>query len=261
MADMKEKQATRRLTAFIVDDESGPLDVLANDLKLQPEIKDVYAFSSYQEATLPLIELQPDVVFLDIEVPGKSGLEFLQSIRPRIAFSFHAVFYTGHSHYMLDAIRHSAFDFLLKPYKTEELRAIIDRLTAAPSLFPACNERLGRHCDASTNKIALQTISELLLVAVEEVLVIQYDRNTRSWQLTLTNGNTHRLHAGSTATELLTMSPVFVQINSGCIVNLNYLAAVENSTQRCRLCHPYEKMELVASRRYYSRLKERFELL
>lgn len=256
----KDQQPRRTLTAFVVDDEQGPLEVLASDLRQQPEIKEVHTFSSYAEATYPLLELQPDVVFLDIEVPGKSGLDFLRSIRPRLTFTFHAVFYTGFSHYMLDAIRSNAFDFLLKPYKPEELRTIIDRLVSAPSpskdLLPmgGAGER--------PHKLAIQTISELLLVDVNEVLVVNYDSVQRAWVLTLTDRTLHRLHTGLKASDIIDMSPNhLVRINSSCILNIQYLAAIENTTQRCRLCPPYNDMELAASRRYFSRLKEHFELL
>ncbi len=194
---MKKGNAKHQLTVFIVDDEPGSLAVLANDLRQIPEIKEVHTFTSYSEATFPLIDLQPDVVFLDVEVPGKSGLEFLRSVRPRLSFSFHAVFYTGFSQYMLDAIRSSAFDFLLKPYKPEELRAIIDRLL--DSNGEAHSQSTNVYCDRPTNKLALQTISELVLVTVEEILMLQYDRVSRAWVLTLTDTSTHRLHASITA--------------------------------------------------------------
>lgn len=256
----KDLQPRRTLVAFIVDDEKGPLDVLANDLRQQPEIKEVHTFSSYAEATYPLLELQPDVVFLDIELPGKSGLDFLQSIRPRLTFKFHAVFYTGYSHYMLDAIRHDAFDFLLKPYKPEELRAVIDRLVTAPPTTELTPQPFGTNY--RPQKLAIQTISELLLVSVNEVLVVNYDSVQRAWILMLTDRTLHRLHTGLKASDIVDMSPShFVRINSSCILNIQYLAAIENTTQHCRLCSPYTDIELTASRRYFSRLKERFELL
>lgn len=259
---VKNDSSKRRLVAFVVDDESGSLNTLVEDLRCQPEIREVHGFSSYAEATFPLLELQPDVVFLDIEVPGKSGIDFLRSIRPRLSFTFHAVFYTGHSHYMLDAIRQSAFDFLLKPYKIEELRSILERIVETPIGSPLPPNTLLRSTPITPRKLALQTISELLLVTVGEVLMIQYDRHIRAWLLTLTDNSVHRLHAGLTATDLLTMAPeTFARISSSCIINLTYLAAIENATQRCRLCQPFTGIELFASRRYYSKLKERFELL
>lgn len=256
----KDQQPRRTLIAFVVDDEKGPLEALANDLREQPEIKEVHTFSSYAEATYPLLELQPDVVFLDIEVPGKSGLDFLRSIRPRLTFTFHAVFYTGFSHYMLDAIRNSAFDFLLKPYKFAELRTIIDRLVAEPTSARTATQSM-LPCDRP-QKLAIQTISELLLVSVDEVLVVNYDSVQRAWILMLTDRTLHRLHTGLKASDIIDMSPTYlVRINSSCILNIQYLAAIENTTQHCRLCTPYTDIELTASRRYFSRLKERFELL
>ena len=95
------------LTAFVVDDTPMALETLANDLRRQPEFEKVYTYTNYTDATLPLLELQPEVLFLDVEVPGKTGLEFLQSIRPRVNFTFKVVFYSGFSDYMLDAIRPS----------------------------------------------------------------------------------------------------------------------------------------------------------
>lgn len=259
---VKGELPKHRLVAFVIDDEQGSLNALVEDLRRQPEIREVHGFTSYTEATFPLLELQPDIVFLDIEVPGKNGIDFLRSIRPRISFAFHAVFYTGHSHYMLDAIRQSAFDFLLKPYKPEELRTILERVAEVPTGQLAHPALPPRYTDSEPRKIALQTISELLLVNTSEVLMLRYDRDLRAWLLTLTDSSIHRLHAGITATDLLTMAPsTFIRISSSCIVNLTYLAAIENTTQRCRLCQPFTNIELIASRRYYSKLKERFELL
>lgn len=256
--------ASKKLIVFVVDDEPGPLQTLANDLNGMPEVGEVCTYSSYNEAVYPLITKQPDVVFLDVEVPGKSGLDFLKDIRPRISFTFHAVFYTAYSHYMIDAIRNSAFDFLLKPYKIEELRTVISRVLNAPAdLVPQAllNGRFVQGNTLPVHKLALQTISELLLVSVSEVLMLQYERQSRAWLLHLTDHSVHRLHSGIKATELLNMSSSFIRTSSSCIVNLTYLAAIENSTQRCRFCQPFEKLEVYASRRYFSKLKERFELI
>lgn len=154
------------LTAFVVDDTPVALETLANDLRRQPEFEKVYTYTNYTDATLPLLELQPEVLFLDVEVPGKTGLEFLQSIRPRVNFTFKVVFYSGFSDYMLDAIRQSAFDFLLKPYKQSELRTIIDRIVQDMESNTKVRHLIVKDMP---HKIAMQTISELLLVSMEEM--------------------------------------------------------------------------------------------
>ena len=249
-----------RLTVFVVDDEAGPREALVADLKKHPCIGEVFAFSNYSDATLPLLEQQPDVLFLDVEVPGRTGLEFIDSLQGNLSFSFRVVFYTGFSHYMLDAIRRSAFDYLLKPYKEKELEEIIERLVmahAAPGI--GTNSADQRH--GAPRKIAVQAISELLLLTVDEILYTEYHKTARNWRLILTNGTEHQLRKGTSAEDILKLHPALVRVSSSCIVNLNYLSAVENSTQRCRLCAPFDNQEIYASRRYFSKLKEKFEML
>lgn len=72
------------LIVFIVDDELTARETLANDLKRFEAVGEVHTFTSYAEATLPLLDLQPDILFLDVEVPGRTGPEFLDAIRPRL---------------------------------------------------------------------------------------------------------------------------------------------------------------------------------
>ena len=132
-ANSSESPHVAPLTVFVVDDEAGPREALVADLKKRSCIAQVHAFSNYSEATLPLLEHQPDALFLDVEVPGRTGLEFLDSLNGNLSFAFRVVFYTGFSHYMLEAIRRSAFDYLLKPYKQRELDEVLDRLLSAKS--------------------------------------------------------------------------------------------------------------------------------
>lgn len=249
-----------RLTVFVVDDEAGPRESLVADLKKHPCIGEVFAFSNYSDATLPLLEQQPDVLFLDVEVPGRTGLEFIDSLQGNLSFSFRVVFYTGFSHYMLDAIRRSAFDYLLKPYKEKELEEIIERLVMAHAA-PGIGTNSADHRHGAPRKIAVQAISELLLLTVDEILYTEYHKTARNWRLILTNGSEHQLRKGTSAEDILKLHPALVRVSSSCIVNLNYLSAVENSTQRCRLCAPFDNQEIYASRRYFSKLKEKFEML
>lgn len=249
-----------RLTVFVVDDEAGPREALVADLKKHPCIGEIFAFSNYSDATLPLLEQQPDVLFLDVEVPGRTGLEFIDSLQGNLSFSFRVVFYTGFSHYMLDAIRRSAFDYLLKPYKEKELEEIIERLVMAHAA-PGIGTNSADHRHGAPRKIAVQAISELLLLTVDEILYTEYHKTARNWRLILTNGSEHQLRKGTSAEDILKLHPALVRVSSSCIVNLNYLSAVENSTQRCRLCAPFDNQEIYASRRYFSKLKEKFEML
>ena len=74
--------------------------------------------------------MQPDLLFIDVEMPGMTGLELLSRIQSDIHPDMHIVFYTAYDKYLLDAIHASAFDYLLKPYKLKELDDLINRLRA-----------------------------------------------------------------------------------------------------------------------------------
>lgn len=249
---------SRGLHAFIVDDNAQAMQTLATDLEARSEIASVRCFSSYAEATLPLLEVQPDVLFLDVEVPGKMGIEFLESIRPKVNFTFKVVFYTAYSSYMLDAIRQSAFDFLLKPYKQSELDTIIARIVEETANKRGAKAQI---YGEPHHRIAMQTVSELLLVSADQALMFTYMSDHRAWQITLTDGTSHLLKKGLTADELLSLHPALARISNTCIINLTYLAAVENNTQHCRFFPPHDKIDLTVSRRYFGKLKERFEML
>ena len=74
-----------------------------------------------------IIKYHPDLVFLDVELPDMSGFELLNDIQDDIQPNLRIVFYTAYDKYILDALRASAFDYLLKPYLTEELASLIER--------------------------------------------------------------------------------------------------------------------------------------
>lgn len=249
----------QKLNAFIIDDCPTHAQNLYNDLCKQPEIENVKVFNSCNEATLPILEQQPDVIFLDIEMPECSGFDFFESIHSKLNFPLRVVFYSAFSKYVLDALRHEAFDFLLKPYKMSELRIIIDRLMANMNQ-PTSKENFQPQLPIP-KKMAVQTVSNLMLLTIEEVLRLQYSRPQRAWLITLTDGSTHRLHQNTTAEDLLALHPSLARVSQGDIVNLTYLTAIENNTQRCRFCPPFEEIEIYASRRNFAKLKEKFELI
>lgn len=258
---MDQDTPTPQLKVFIIDDEVIHAQTLRNDLLNFSEIACVKCFSTPSEAALPLLEDQPNVIFLDVEMPGKNGIEFWDSINGRINFPVRIVFYSAYSNYILDALRRSAFDFLLKPYKMEELQYIVGRLVAGITATSPISYSASPVPNKTLRKIAVQTISDLTLLTVEEMLYFQFSKGHRSWLLTLTDRTTLRLHQNTTSESILRLHHSLTKVSSGTIINLLYLAAIENNNQRCRLCTPFDDIELYASRRYCSKLKEKFEFI
>ena len=115
------------LTAIIVDDEALAREGLLLRLKEIDKIAVVGSFASATEAQLSYENLMPDVVFLDIEMPGISGLEFAQWIQSQ-GYDTRIVFVTAFKEFALNAFDFEAFDYLLKPYAEDRLATCVGKL-------------------------------------------------------------------------------------------------------------------------------------
>lgn len=113
-------------TAFILDDEPDAVAHLQNLLKSYSQLRVVGTESNPAKA-IPLIRSnRPDLLFLDIEMPGFTGFEIIERVKDDI-YSPVIVFVTGFNNYAIDAIRHSVFDYLLKPVIRAELDNLIEK--------------------------------------------------------------------------------------------------------------------------------------
>ena len=252
---------TRDITAIIVDDEINAIQNLAEDLSAYPDIDILDTTTSALKAQKSIVKLQPDLLFIDVEMPKINGIELLQEVRPYMHSNMHVVFYSAFDRYMLDALRASAFDYLLKPYQPDELKQIINRVRKKIDINTNNFEQSMRRLLSDDSKFALQTMTSLLLLRRSEILYFRYLDDTRCWQVTLTNMEHHRLRMTIKAKEILNLSQSFVRINSNCILNMAYLSSIENNTFRCILYAPFNQLEIIASRRYYSKIKETLEVL
>lgn len=99
-----------------------------------------------------------------------------------------------------------------------------------------------------------------MLLRRQEILYFYYD-DSRCWVITLTNMEQHRLRRTTKAKDILAMNSSFVKVSSSCILNIDYLASVEHTTLRCVLFPPFNNVEIMASRRHYSEIKEALKFL
>lgn len=120
------------IKAIVVDDEPHARDLLVAMLEREhPQAVDVVATCDDLAAAVAAIhKYRPDAVFLDIEMPGNSGLEIMDFFEPH-QMDFDVVFVTAFSQFALNAIRLSAVDYLLKPLQSEHLAEAVERLGTA----------------------------------------------------------------------------------------------------------------------------------
>lgn len=114
------------MRALIIDDELKGRNLLNELISSRfPEITILGLAKDADEGIQYILKYKPDVVFLDINMPGKSGFDMLQEIKPVF---FEIIFITAYDKYAIRAFKYHAFDYLLKPIDAEELSACIERL-------------------------------------------------------------------------------------------------------------------------------------
>ncbi len=165
-------------TALLVDDEAGLLALLRRALAAQwPELRVVGEAQDGEAALERFEELRPDVVFLDVQMPGLGGLEVARALAGRC----HVVFVTAHEQYAVQAFEHAAVDYLLKPVDEERLAKTVERLRSRPTSPPpdlaavvdALASRLQPASPRFLEWLQVQVRQDLVLVAVDDVDLFQ----------------------------------------------------------------------------------------
>ncbi|RYZ48980.1 MAG: response regulator [Sphingobacteriales bacterium] len=120
--------AGKIITALIVDDEPEACRNLASMLReYVPVPINICGFANDSMAAMELIAIHnPDVLFLDINMPGKSGLQFLEDLPER---NFEVVFVTAYDEYAIKAFRLNAIDYVLKPLSITDLQDAACRIS------------------------------------------------------------------------------------------------------------------------------------
>jgi len=123
---MRER-ATATLTTLVVDDEELARDELAFLLRDFPEIEVVATGSNGLEAVQLIQELEPELCFLDVHMPGLDGLGVVRQLREKQVDLPHFIFVTAYDQYAVEAFRLEAMDYLLKPVEKARLAETIER--------------------------------------------------------------------------------------------------------------------------------------
>jgi two-component system LytT family response regulator len=231
------------LRALIVDDEPLARSNLAVLLARDPAVAVVGQCGSAEEAIVALAAVQPDLVFLDIEMPECDGFELLDRIGPSPPFAI--VFVTAHHQFALRAFEVGALDYLLKPFDDQRFRRVLER----------AKERL--RIPGDTQRFIVKSGNTLDVVRFAEIDWIE----ASDYYSTLHAGTrAHLLRRSLTELDLLLAAHGFHRIHRSAIVNLNRVRALQiredgeyevvlETLQRLRISRRYRKsvMELLGS--------------
>ncbi len=178
---------------------------------------------SVDEGIVAIQEHEPDLVFLDIQMPEKNGFELFKAFQ---TVNFQVVFTTAFKDFAIKAIRYSAFDYLLKPINYIDLLSTVKRYenkllqNAKQQRLELLLENLGNNGN-SFNKLALPTETGLNLIEKSNILYAKADDNY--CVIKLVDGKTITISKTLKHIEELIDSNIFLRIHKSYLVNLNYV--------------------------------------
>lgn len=188
------------INAIIIDDEQNNIDNLQLLLsKHCPQVNIIGHALNATEGEKLVKQKSPDLIFLDIQMPGKNGFDLLKSLDN---YDFEIVFVTAYDQYGIQAVKFSAIDYLLKPVNVKELK------TAVAKAIEKRNQKnqnlqlenlirfLKHEQQKSTHRIALQGSKETRFVETEQIVRCESSNNYTTFFLT--NGE-----------KILTSKPIF----------------------------------------------------
>ena len=170
---------TSFITAVIIDDQPQAIeDLLYLMERDELPVKILGTANSGKDGLIAVLKHKPQLVFLDVVMPGMSGFEMLELL-PEI--NFHLIITTSDDQYAIQAIRASALDFLLKPVRPQELKDAVERSVNKQEL-PNKNqismlESTMRERTPPSRKIALSISDGMELVNVDDILYFESDGN------------------------------------------------------------------------------------
>ena len=211
------------MKAILIDDEKHCRDGLSIMLgKYCPQVEIADQCTNAKQALESIAEHEPGLIFLDIEMPDMNGFEMLEYCKE---YDFEIIFTTAYNEYAIQAIRHSALDYLLKPVNKDELISAVARAKENKSKQTSSRiEKLLELMEGKKNagRIALPTIDGLVMVDTKDIVYCESENNYTRFHLI--NNKTIFVSKTLKRVEMLLESDAsFFRIHHSFIINLAYL--------------------------------------
>ena len=215
------------IRTVIVEDEQEALDLLIS-LVESTGIATVTASTTDPHTAADLVtKHDPDILFLDIRMPGMSGFDILNELRKRNKVNPHVVFTTAHDEYAIKAFDYAAFDYLLKPIDPERLNETLyryndngkrDLIERSATLFD--NDKI----------LVFKGVTGVVFIDPADVIFITADGNYSTFHYSSGRKETVTSLLGAVEEHL---GKQFFRTGRSCIVNTTFLSRIDTRQQQC----------------------------
>ena len=238
----------KRITALIIDDERLARLNLRKKLNMFSEIEVIGEASGIETGIRAIWDLNPDLLFLDIELSDGNGFDLLN----KVEFKGKVIFQTAYNEYACRAFEINALDYLLKPITKERLKKVIDNLINSSNEDRLHNNPKLRYDD----RIMIEQKKSIYFIKVENIVCVKavreytsiFEKGGKEYVVLKSIGNWQK--------EL--PDEHFARIHRNCIINFNYIERSERYGNTANIFLSGIREAILISRGYYKLIKARY---
>lgn len=244
-----------KIRAIVVDDEELARSLLREYLLDETDVEIVAECGNGFDAVKAVNQWQPDLLFLDVQMPKLNGFEVLELVGRDVA----VVFVTAYDQYAMKAFDAAAVDYLLKPFDIARFRDALGRVrlrlrdTASKIPEPAELGRMARPPEQYLNRIVIRDGAQVHILPVDQV---EFAEAQDDYVAVRSSGKTYLKQQTISSLEQSLNPAQFIRVHRSFLLNLNCITKLEMMTKDTRLARLRSGAEIPVSRAGYLRLKE-----
>ena len=211
------------MKVILVEDESGIRKLLRKIIEQKEDFEVVGESDNLADAVALFTKTKAEVVFLDIEINGASGLDcakIIADVEPKTKI----IFATAHSEYMSDAFEVYAFDYLVKPFHIDRVNQTLDRIKALSERVK--NEELDKivKFERGLDKLLVKGKESMSFIDVKDIILIQRENNST---VIYTRQDSFTTSAGLTDIEAKLDPDQFMRSHKSYLINISQIKKIE----------------------------------
>lgn len=248
------EKMNNKIRTIIVDDESASRESLKGILKSYPEISLVGECVNGYEAIKEIKEQNPDLVFLDIQMPKLDGFDVVELLGKDAPL---VVFVTAYDEFALKAFEAEALDYILKPVRNDRMKQVIERVKGfIPSQGTGALKNVIDIHRSRLTPVARVLIRDGVHVHIIPTEEIVYFEAQDDYVMIYTETRSHLKSDRISSLETILDQTMFCRIHRSYIININYLSKIEPYSKDSKRAVLKNKKTLPISRSGYTRLME-----
>lgn len=222
----------KQLSVLIVDDEQDARDILRYFLQEIPSIERIEEASNSDEALFKYLEMNPDIVFLDIVMPGRDGAELIQLFKGKDP-NCNIIIVSSYRDSAIMAIQNGIYDFILKPVDFSLLQEKVEKFQADMQVSIENKIQQALNNVEKVPKLRISSTNNHILIDPTEILYIEADGAYST--LVMQNGSKELANTYLGKLEKILSEQNFFRLSRSTLINLDKLSQVNKTDSTCTL--------------------------